>query len=134
MRIATYNVEWFISLFDHRGRILDDSGSSARFGLSRHEQLQALGRVFRALDADGVMIIEAPDHDPLRHPTPVMLEAFADRFQLRARRGLIGYANDTQQEIAFLYDPKGWRCSMTRKAVFPVTGARPASIPRCRSI
>lgn len=106
MRIATYNVEWFISLFDHRGRILDDSGSSARFGLSRHEQLQALGRVFRALDADGVMIIEAPDHDPLRHPTPVMLEAFADRFQLRARRGLIGYANDTQQEIAFLYDPE----------------------------
>ena len=106
MRIATYNVEWFIGLFDRRGRILDDDAPSSRYGLSRREQLQALGRVFRALDADGVMIIEAPDHDPLRHPTPVMLEAFANRFQLRARRCLIGYANETQQEIAFLYDPE----------------------------
>ncbi len=105
MRIATYNIEWFIGLFDRRGRILDDDAASSRYGVSRHEQLHALGRVFRAMDADGVMIIEAPDHNPLRHPTPVMLEAFAQRFSLRARRALIGYANETQQEIAFLYDP-----------------------------
>ncbi len=105
MRIATYNIEWFIGLFDRRGRILDDDMPSSRYEVTRHEQLHALGAVFRAMDADGVMIVEAPDHDPRRHPTPAMLEAFAERFHLRARSCLIGYANETQQEIAFLYDP-----------------------------
>lgn len=125
MRIATYNVEWFIGLFDRRGRILDDAAPSARYGVSRHEQLQALGRVFRAMDADGVMIVEAPDHDPLRHPTPVMLEAFAERFGLRSRRCLIGYANDTQQEIAFLYDPDRLEASHDPQGGVPGDGRAP---------
>jgi hypothetical protein len=105
VRIATYNVEWFIGLFDRRGRILDDGELSSRYNTSRHDQLHALGRVFRAMDADAVMVIEAPDHDPVRHPAPAMLEAFAERFGLRARRALLGFANETQQEIALLYDP-----------------------------
>ncbi|SOC10493.1 endonuclease/exonuclease/phosphatase family protein [Rhodobacter maris] len=104
MRIATYNVEWFTSLFDRRGRILDDTERSARWGVSRAEQLGALGIVFTALEADAILIVEAPDNNTRRKTVP-MLEAFAAKFALRQRRALIGFANETQQEIALLYDP-----------------------------
>lgn len=104
MRIATYNVEWFTSLFDRRGRILDDGEKSARYGVSRAEQLGALGIVFTAVDADCFLIVEAPDANGRRHTVP-MLEAFAARFGLRQRRAVLGFANETQQEIAALYDP-----------------------------
>lgn len=104
MRIATYNVEWFSNLFDRRGKLLQDTEASARFGVTRGEQLGALGIVFTALNADAVMIIEAPDNNRRRQTVP-MLERFAKHFGLRTRSVLIGYANDTQQEIALLYDP-----------------------------
>ena len=61
MRIATYNVEWFNSLFDDTGRLLEDDGWSGRHGVRRAAQITALGTVFRAVDADAVMVIEAPD-------------------------------------------------------------------------
>ena len=61
MRIVTYNVEWFNALFDEEGQLREDDGPSARYGVSRREQLAALGIVFTALDADAVMVIEAPD-------------------------------------------------------------------------
>jgi len=105
MRIVSYNVEWFVSLFDRRGRLLSDDLPSARYGVSRRAQAEALGRVFQALDADAVMVIEAPDDNILRRRTTHMLEAFAERFGLRARKALLGFANDTQQEIALMYDP-----------------------------
>lgn len=104
MRIATYNVEWFTNLFDRKGALLHDGGRSARYKVTRAEQLDALGIVFTAIDADAVMIIEAPD-DNRRHKTVPMLEVFAARYALRTRKALIGYRNDTQQEIALLYDP-----------------------------
>jgi hypothetical protein len=104
LRIATYNVEWFVNLFDRRGRLLEDRHPSARYGVTRGEQAAALGRVFRAMDADAVMVIEAPDTGAHRTTTG-MLEAFAARFRLRARKAAMGFANDTQQEIAILYDP-----------------------------
>ena len=104
MRIATYNVEWFTNLFDRRGQLLEDGEWSARYNVTRADQLTALGIVFTALDADAVMIIEAPDNNR-RHKSVDMLEAFAARYQLRTRRALLGYENDTQQEIALLYDP-----------------------------
>ncbi|MBZ4022236.1 endonuclease [Rhodobacter sp. TJ_12] len=104
MRIATYNVEWFTGLFDRRGRILEDGERSSRYGVTRAEQLGALGIVFTALDADCVLIVEAPDNNTRRKTVP-MLEAFAAKFNLRQRRALIGFENDTQQEIALLYDP-----------------------------
>lgn len=104
MRLATYNVEWFTNLFDDQGRLLDDSEWSGRQDVRRHEQVSALGTVFRALDADGIMVIEAPDSNRHRSGEEA-LETFADAFGLRARKALIGFANDTQQEIAFLYDP-----------------------------
>lgn len=104
MRIATYNVEWFTSLFDKRGRILDDAEWSARYMVTRSQQLGALGIVMTAVDADLMLIVEAPDENRHRHTVP-MLEAFAEKFGLRQRRALIGFANETQQEIALLYDP-----------------------------
>ncbi|MDD8021883.1 MAG: endonuclease [Paracoccaceae bacterium] len=104
MRIATYNVEWFANLFDRRGRMLADDEWSARYDVTRAQQLGALGIVFTALDADAVLVVEAPDNNSRRKTVP-MLESFAAEFGLRQRRALIGFSNDTQQEIALLYDP-----------------------------
>jgi endonuclease/exonuclease/phosphatase family metal-dependent hydrolase len=104
LRIATYNVEWFNALFDDRGRLLRDKEPSERFGITREDQIAALGTVFTALDADAVMIIEAPDTQGKRS-TVTALERFAAKFNLRARKAIIGYPSDTEQEIALLFDP-----------------------------
>tara|TARA_R110002049_G_scaffold10127_6_gene50558 strand:- start:27762 stop:28784 length:1023 start_codon:yes stop_codon:yes gene_type:complete len=104
MRIATYNVEWFSGLFDQNNDLFDDGGWSGRYNVTRAAQTAALGRVFQALDADAVMVIEAPDQSR-KQSTVRALEGFAARFGLRAREAVMGYSNDTQQEIALLYDP-----------------------------
>lgn len=104
VRFATYNVEWFDALFNGAGALRSDGRWSGRYNVTRAQQIAALGRVFQTLDTDLVMIIEAPDHS--RHRSTVTaLESFAAAFNLRARRALIGFSNDTQQEIALLYDP-----------------------------
>ncbi|RYG92343.1 endonuclease [Loktanella sp. IMCC34160] len=104
MRIATYNVEWFDNLFDDTGKLIEDHTWSGRQDVRRDEQIAALGHVFTALDADAVMVIEAPDVHRGRDGVAA-LENFAARFDLRARKALIGFQNDTQQEIMLLYDP-----------------------------
>ena len=104
MRIATYNVEWFNSLFDESDALCRDGEWSARYKITRAEQADALGTVFRALDADAVMVIEAPDASAKRS-TVAALEHFADVYGLRCREAVIGFANDTKQEIALMYDP-----------------------------
>lgn len=104
LRLASFNVEWFNALFDDRGRLLEDLQLSARYKISRAEQLAALGIVFTALDADGVMIIEAPDQGTKRS-TVTALENFARHYGLRCRKALHGFTSETEQEIAFLYDP-----------------------------
>ena len=104
MRIATYNVEWFASLFNDHDKLYNDDGWSARWQITRAAQTSALGLVFTALDADAVMVVEAPDAGP-KHSTVKALEHFAAHFGLRARRAVMGFANDTQQELALLYDP-----------------------------
>lgn len=104
MRVATYNVEWFNSLFDDAGRLIDDATWSGRWNVTKGRQTAGLGHVFGAMDADAVMIIEAPDTSP-RRSTQTALRTFAARFGLRAREVIIGFANDTQQEIALLFDP-----------------------------
>jgi hypothetical protein len=104
MRIATYNVEWFDNLFDDAGHLKEDGGWSGRRDVTRGDQIRALGTVFRALDADAVMIIEAPDQSRRRSTTGALL-SFARHFGLRLREALIGYPTETQQEIALLYDP-----------------------------
>jgi hypothetical protein len=104
LRLATYNVEWFNALFDNNGRLLRDKTPSERFGITREDQISALGTVFTALNADAIMIIEAPDTQGKRS-TITALERFAAHFNLRARKAIIGYASDTEQEIALLFDP-----------------------------
>jgi len=104
LRIATYNVEWFNALFDDKGRLLNDKGRSARHDVTRADQITALGVVFRALNADAVMVIEAPDQGS-RRSAITALERFAKHFRLRTRRAIIGFISETEQEIAFLYDP-----------------------------
>lgn len=104
LRIATYNVEWFNALFDDNGRMLDDAGPSARYKLTRAEQLGALGIVFSALNADAVMVIEAPDTGS-RRSSVTALENFAKTFELRTCRAITGFPSETEQEITLLYDP-----------------------------
>ena len=104
LRLATYNVEWFNALFDDRDRLLEDRSRSARFEVTRAEQLEALGVVFTALDADGVLVVEAPNQGS-RRSTVRALENFARHYGLRCRKAIHGFTSETEQEIAFLYDP-----------------------------
>ncbi|SFM52195.1 endonuclease/exonuclease/phosphatase family protein [Shimia aestuarii] len=104
MRIATYNVEWFNNLFDARDKLVVDDRWSGRQDVTRAQQAEALGIVFTAMDADAVMIIEAPDQNG-RRDAVAALEDFARAFDLRTRKAVMGFMNDTQQEIALLYDP-----------------------------
>ncbi len=104
MRIATYNIEWFNNLFDDNGLLIADGSWSGRWDVTRAQQTDALGAVFTAMDADAVMIIEAPDSSRKRDGTLALVE-FARYFGLRTTAAIVGFKNDTQQEIALLYDP-----------------------------
>ncbi len=95
LRIATYNCEWFNTLFDDRGRMLEDGGPSSRYQVTRSEQLAALGIVFAALDADAVMVIEAPDTNRKRSSVKA-LETFAAAVGIRARKAVTGFVSETE--------------------------------------
>ena len=128
LRLATYNVEWFNALFDDDGRLLADEGRSARHRISRAEQIGALGIVFTALDADGILVIEAPDQSR-RRATVRALENFARHFGLRASKALIGFESETEQEIAFLYDPDRLQATHDPQGADPLH-ADPRDVPR----
>ena len=104
MRIATWNVEWFDTLFDDEGRLIADDGWSGRRDVTRADQTAAIAAVLRALDADAVMVIEAPDTSRRRDGV-LALETFARAYGLRTATAVIGFPTQTQQEIAFLHDP-----------------------------
>ncbi len=104
MRIATYNIEWFSNLFDDAGNLLADGQWSSRYDVTRQDQATAIGIVMTAIDADAIMVIEAPDAHANRSGRAA-LETFAEVFGLRTRTALLGFENQTQQEIAVLYDP-----------------------------
>lgn len=104
MRIATYNIEWFDSLFDVGGQLLLDGGWSRRRDVTRVQQLKAIATIMETMDADAVMVIEAPDSSRRRNGDEA-LERFATHFGLRTRKALSGFENATQQEITLLYDP-----------------------------
>jgi len=93
VKIATYNVEWFSNLFNNTGDLIDDDSWSGRWNVTRAQQTAALGAVFRAMDCDGIMVIEGPDAHAKRDGAGA-LEGFAARFGLRARKAVIGYANE----------------------------------------
>ena len=105
MRIATYNVEWFASLFDDFDQLVMDDSWSSRRDVTKAQQAQAVAYVLREMDADAILIVEAPDQNGKRS-TVAALENFATQFGLRTRAAVIGFSNDTQQEIALLFDPE----------------------------
>lgn len=104
MRLVSYNVEWFAALFDDHDKLISDHEPSGRYGVDRYTQAEALAQVFQALDADAIMVIEAPNSGRSQS-TVRALENFAARAGVRAHRVVMGFANDTQQEIALMYDP-----------------------------
>ncbi len=104
LRLATYNVEWFTQLFDNSNRLQADQEWSARYNVRRVDQAESLAIVLTAMNADAVMIIEAPDQGSKRN-TVAALELFARTYDLRTHRAIIGFASETEQEIALLYDP-----------------------------
>ena len=124
MRIATYNIEWMQQLFDEDDQPAPDGAWSARYNVTRRQQLEAIAHVMRVMDADAIMIIEAPDASSKRE-TVTALEAFADLYQLRTRRAVRGFSNDTQQEIALLYDPDQLSARHDPKGPISGTSGRP---------
>lgn len=104
MRLATFNIEWFSRLFDQDDNLINNTSWSGKWNITKEMQINAIGEVLKAIDADGIMIIEAPDSS--RNQSAIAaLENFAAYFNLRQNKAIIGFANDTRQEIAFLYDP-----------------------------
>ncbi|WP_179379131.1 endonuclease/exonuclease/phosphatase family protein [Jannaschia marina] len=103
-RFATWNVEWFNRLFHENDSLNPDPEETSRFGVTNARQLDAVAHVMGTIDADALLVIEAPDDGP-RRSTRVALEGFAVWAGLRATRVAMGFANDTRQEIALLYDP-----------------------------
>ncbi len=104
MRIATYNIEWFTNLFDSKNQLLADAEWSARYNVKRVDQANALADVFRKIDADAIMIIEAPNTDVKRSSVQA-LQNFASHYGLRQSRAISGFESHTDQEISLLYDP-----------------------------
>ncbi len=103
-RIATWNIEWANALFDDAGRLLMDDAPSTRHKTTRAQQLAGITQVLTALDPDVLLVVEAPDTNGKRS-TVRALENLAAHAGLRARRAMIGFPSDTEQEIALLYDP-----------------------------
>ena len=104
MRIATWNIEWFANLFDARDRLLADGEWSARHDVTRETQADAIAYVLERLDADVVMVIEAPNTGHTQSSTRA-LEAFTAAYGLRLSAAVTGFPSDTHQEISALYDP-----------------------------
>jgi len=105
VRIATYNIEWFTKLFDKNDKLLRDDKWSSRRDITRKQQSESIAEVLRAIDADCIMVVEAPNSSA-QSSTLRALENFARHYKLRQKSVLTGFVSDTQQEIALMYDPK----------------------------
>ncbi|MEL7463554.1 MAG: endonuclease/exonuclease/phosphatase family protein [Pseudomonadota bacterium] len=104
LRIAAYNVEWFANLFDDEDRLILDNAWSARYDVTRRRQGAAIADVISAVNADLMLIVEAPNSGEGQSSARAM-ERFAARFGLRQRKALSGFTNGTRQELTLIYDP-----------------------------
>lgn len=104
LRIATWNVCWFAGLFDQEDKLRANDERSAIYGVTRAEQAAAIATVLARIDADLFAIIEAPNTGKTQS-TVRALEGFARLNAMRQVQALTGFASDTDQEIALLYDP-----------------------------
>lgn len=106
IRIASYNIEWFTELFGDQDVLDLSDAESKRYNTTKKEQGEALAKVFQETNADLYCIIEAPNTtSDNKRSTVRALENFANHFNLRVNKALIGYVSTTEQEIALLYDP-----------------------------
>ncbi len=128
IRVATWNIEWFAELFDSHDNLRADDKPSRRYKIARRDQAQAVADVLQRLDADLLIVIEAPNTGT-RQSTINALEGFSRRYHLRQSKALIGYANGTEQEIAALYDPARVRIAHDPKGR-PSDGADGDPAPR----
>ena len=62
-------------------------------------------RFLLRIDADAILIVEAPNTGKVQN-TIRALQCFAEAFDLRTSHAAMGFANDTHQELALLYDPR----------------------------
>ncbi len=104
IRIATWNIEWFEALFDREDGLRADHEWSRRYNVTRAEQADGIATALAAVDPDLLMIIEAPNTGHSQS-TVRALETFAEAYGLRQKKAVMGFVNDTHQEIAALYDP-----------------------------
>lgn len=104
MRLATYNIEWFANLFDRKDNLVVDDSWSGRHNVTKAQQIEAIAKVLTAIDADAILIVEAPNTGKTQN-TIRALQKFAEVFALRTSHAVMGFANDTHQELALLYDP-----------------------------
>ncbi|MEX0307258.1 MAG: endonuclease/exonuclease/phosphatase family protein [Ruegeria sp.] len=104
MRLATYNIEWFANLFDRDDNLIADDSWSGRRDVTKAQQIEAVAKVLTAIDADAVLIVEAPNTGKTQN-TVRALQIFAETFELRNTLAVMGFANDTHQELALLFDP-----------------------------
>lgn len=125
MRIATYNIEWFANLFSSNDKLLADDRWSGRRDVTRAQQVEAIAKVLIALDADAILIVEAPNSGH-RQSTTRALENFAAEFDLRTSVAVDGFPNDTQQELALLYDPAIMSARHDPKGSTPADSIDPA--------
>ena len=128
MRIATYNVEWFEDLFDKDNNLLLDQAWSRRYDVKRVDQATAIAEVMLRVDADIMLIVEAPNTGRTQD-TIKALENFTKHFGLRQNAVAMGYTNSTHQELAVIYDPFVVGVSHDPQGVIS-DGSKPAIAPR----
>ncbi|WP_299659563.1 endonuclease/exonuclease/phosphatase family protein [uncultured Ruegeria sp.] len=104
MRLATYNIEWFANLFDRDDSLIADDSWSGRREVTKAQQIEAVAKVLTAIDADAVLVVEAPNTGKAQN-TVRALQNYAETFDLRTSHAVMGFANDTHQELALLFDP-----------------------------
>ena len=105
-RLCAYNVEWFEELFDDQNRLRADAAPSRREGVSRARQAEAVAHMLRTIDADAVLIVEAPNTTARTgRLATTALENFSAHFGLRQRAAITGFESVTDQELALLFDP-----------------------------
>ncbi|MEO0915079.1 MAG: endonuclease/exonuclease/phosphatase family protein, partial [Pseudomonadota bacterium] len=104
MRIATWNVCWFSELFDAEDTLLADGECSKLYNVTRRQQADAIAQVLKAVNADLLIMIEAPNTGKTQSTSRALIR-FAEAHSLRQTHALIGFESPTHQEIAALYDP-----------------------------
>lgn len=105
-RIASYNIKWFSRLFDENNQLLLTDDDSEMYRVSKKEQTEFIAKALDTIDADVYCIVEGPNTSQSGRDTVIALENFANHFNLRTTKALVGKPAAGQQEICLLYDPQ----------------------------